>query len=149
MSSGQSERSVVTGRVAGVSGVRVSAASAGEGRRTGHTLRAHGVRTLAVRLTGGSELEVVVGGDLECWLVRAIQLAVGRAPVDRPADVFLETADGPVALLIPRRDPPSALPPSALHGTASALTHAQGGASPGGLDGRAHARRLELVTSDR
>jgi hypothetical protein len=79
-------------------------------------------------------------------LVRTIQLAVGRAPVDRPADVSLETADGPVALLIPRWDPSSALPPSTLLAAASALRHPRGGAAPGGRDGPAPAPRRKIVT---
>jgi hypothetical protein len=149
MSSGQIDRSRVTDRVAGASGVRVSAVSADEGRRTEHTLRAHGVRCSAVRLTGGSELEVVVGGDLDCSLVRMIQLAVGRAPTDRPADVVLETAAGPVVLLIPRGHPPSALPPSARFSGASALTRPRCRARPDGPRRAARARPLSLVPPSR
>jgi len=97
-------RSAPTAVVTVTAGFRIVAKSASDGHRIARALRVRGVRTLAVPLTGGREVDVVVGRAFAHYVLRARQGSAVSARSSGPGSVSLRTAEGPVVLLMARAE---------------------------------------------
>ena len=106
-----------------VTGIRINARSASDGRKIARSLRARGVATAPVPLTGGRELDIVLGQAFGAYIDRALEEQSGGGRLEALSHVTLNTETGPVRLVI--RGAPSSIggslrPTAPFHGAAPA-----------------------------